>query len=180
LPLFHRKNLWRAGPVVVALLMIGGIATGLGTTSAVGCEAKGVPWVLGWGAPPGVPRWSPSLNMFLSLSLLAFACTAAVTNRRLAGALMLAELAGFVVFLFVCRGGYAVGIAGEPLRQVGRFDMASVAIRVMVIGLLAARTGLNWRRLAKLTLLGLGVAVLVVGTKLALFRDSVVQWTLAR
>jgi hypothetical protein len=36
----HGKDLWRIGPAVVGVLILVGVATGLGITKAVGCSRE--------------------------------------------------------------------------------------------------------------------------------------------
>jgi hypothetical protein len=100
--------------------------------------------------------------------MLALACMAAVTRRRIALILMAIEFAGFVLYLFLLRGGYAVGFAGTPLRQVMQFDALSVAVRVGVLGLLAFDRHPNRRLLFRVALIGAGAALVIVGMKAAL------------
>ncbi len=100
--------------------------------------------------------------------MVAFACLAAMARKRIALILMGVEFAGFVLYLFLLRGGYAVGIIGAPLRQVMQFDALSVAARVGVLGLLAFGQHPNRRLLFRVALLGAGAALVIVGMKAAL------------
>jgi hypothetical protein len=108
------------------------------------------------------------VNVILSAVIVTFACIAAVTRRQLALILMGVEFAGFVLYLFLLRGGYAVGVVGTPLRQVMQFDALSVAVRVGVLGLLAFGQHPNRRILFKVALIGASVALVIVGMKAAL------------
>lgn|GEM_PF-3132805 len=157
---------WRIGPGVVALLTLLGIATGLGVTRAVGCVTE-MPWVLRPFAAPSAP-WSTPVNVLLSAVMVAFACMAVVTRRQIALILMAIEFAGFVLYLFLLRGGYAVGFAGTPLRQVMQFDALSVAVRVGVLGLLAFGQHPNRRLLFRVALISASAALVIVGMKAAL------------
>ena len=101
----QENNFWRIGPGVVGTLILIGVATGLGVTRAVGCVSD-LPWVVDSGPFPAAPPWSDApLNVTLSAVFLAFACTAAMSTRRIALGLMAVESVGFLVFLFLLRGG---------------------------------------------------------------------------
>jgi hypothetical protein len=151
---------------VVAALTIFGIATGLGVTKAVGCVTAR-PWVLAPFAARSSP-WVNPQNVLLAAAMLAFAGLATVTSRQIALILMSVEFAGFVVFLFLLRGGYAVGFSGTPLREVMQYDGLSVAVRVSVLGLLAFGQHPNRRLLLRVVLVGAGAALVIVGMKAAL------------
>jgi hypothetical protein len=161
----HNRT-WRLGPGLVAASTFIGIATGLGVTKAAGCVTAR-PWVLEPFAVASSP-WSNPFNVLLAVVMLAFACMAAVTSRRIALCLMSIEFAGFVLFLFLFRGGYAVGIAGTPIRQVMQFDALGVAVRVGVLGLLVFGQRPNRRLLFRVALVGAGAALVIVGMKVAL------------
>jgi hypothetical protein len=162
-----KDNFWRIGPIVVGALIVIGVVTELGVTRAVGCVSE-LPWVVDFRS---VPTWShASLNVALSAVLFVFACTAAVSTRPIALGLMAVESVSFVLFLFLLRGGYAVGYSGAPILQVVQYDVLSVAGRVGVLGLLAFGKHPSSRLLIKVALLGVGAALLVVGIKAALFR----------
>jgi hypothetical protein len=79
---------------------------------------------------PSAFAWTPPpLNVTLSAFFLAFACAAALSTRQMALGLMAVELVGFLAYLFLLRGGYAVGISGTPSLHVVQFDILSVAGR---------------------------------------------------
>lgn len=162
-----QNHAWRVGPGLVAALTALGIATGLGVTTAVGCTSPR-PWMLAplsFGAP-----WSDPLNCLLAIQLVGVACLAMVTSRRIALRLMGAEFAGFLLFLYYLRGGYAVGIIGAPLQQVVQFDALSVVVRVSVLGLLAFKEPLSRRLPFKVAVVGAGIAMAltIVATKATL------------
>jgi hypothetical protein len=160
---------WRAGPGFVAALTFLGIATGLGVTTAVGCTS-GAPWTLGDASWSNLP-----LNVLMSAGMLALACTAAVISRPLARFVMGIEFAGFLLYLFFLRGGYAVGYAGTPMRGVLQYDALSVAVRISVLGLLISGQSPNRRQLFKMALFGFGLALVIVGMKAALFRLPILR-----
>lgn len=162
----QQNHAWRAGPGVVAALTVFGIATGLGVTTAVGCTTPR-PWVLAPFAADSAP-WTNPLNCLLAAVLLAIACLATVTRRRIALGLMGIEFAGFVLFLFFLRGGYAVGIVGAPLFQVVQYDALSVAVRVSMLGLLVFGPHLNRRRAFTVSVAGVAFALVIVAMKAAL------------
>jgi hypothetical protein len=162
----QQNHTWRLGPGIVATLTLFGITTGLGVTKAVGCVTPR-PWVLEPFAAASSP-WSNPLNVLLSAVMLAFACMAVVTRRQIALGLMSVEFAGFVLFLFLLRGGYSVGILGTPIWQVVQYDALSVVVRVGVLGLLAFGQHPNRRFLFRVALAGAGAALVIVGMKAAL------------
>jgi hypothetical protein len=157
----QQENFWRVGPGLVGALVVIGVATGRGVTTAVGCVLE-PPWVVAHGP-------FPPLNVTLSAVFLAFACAAAVSTRQFALGLMAVEFAGFVTFLFFLRGGYAVGISGTPMSQVVQYDVLGVAGRVGSLGLLAFGKHPDRRLLIKVALIGVCAALLIVATKAALF-----------
>jgi hypothetical protein len=152
----HRKDFWRLGPAVVGIFILVGVATGLGITKAVGCVSE-LPWS------------SALFNVILSAVFLAFACTAAVSTRRIALGLMAVEFVGFVAFLLLLRGGYAVGIAGAPITQVVLYDALAVAGRAGCLGLLAFGRKPDGRMRVSVVGIGVGAALLVVTVKAAFF-----------
>ena len=167
--LVPQKEVWRFGPGLVGVLVVFGAVTGLGVTTAVGCVTN-LPWVLANGPPPYAPPWHEApLNVTLSAVFLAFACTAVASTRQIALGLMAAEFVGFVAFLFLLRGGYAVGYAGTLIPQVVDYDILSTAARAGGLGLLVCGEHLNRRRLIRVGLMGIGVALLIVAAKAALF-----------
>lgn len=165
----QKEDLWRLGPGLIGALVVIGVATGLGVTTAVGCVSE-LPWVVAHGPFPYAFAWSdPPLTVTLSAVFLAFACTSAVSTRQIALGLLAVELVGFVIFLLFLRGGYAVGISGTPISQVVQYDALSVAGRVVNLGLLAFGKHPNRRLLTKVAIIGVCAAVLIVATKAALF-----------
>ena len=165
----QKENVWRLGPGLIGALTVMGVATGLGVTTAVGCVSE-LPWVVTDRPFPDTFAWSASpLNVTLSAVFLAFACTSVVSTRQIALGLMAVEFAGFVTFLFLLRGGYAVGYAGTPISQVVQYDALSVAVRVVNLGLLAFGKHPNRRLLIRVALIGVCAALLIVVTKAAFF-----------
>jgi hypothetical protein len=165
----HGKDLWRIGPAVVGVLILVGVATGLGITKAVGCVSE-LPWVVAPGSFGSAPPWSSApLNVGLSAVFVAFACTAAVSTRRIALGLMTVEFVGFVAFLLLLRGGYAVGIAGAPITQVVLYDALTVAGQAGCLGLLAFGREADERMRVRVVGIGVGAALLIVTAKAAFF-----------
>jgi len=147
---------WRVGPGVVAALTVTGIVTGLGITRAVGCIIR-PPWFHAQG------------NVLLSIVMLTFAAMSVVTSQRIARVLMSVEFAGFLLFLFFLRGGYAIGFAAAPSSRVVEYDALSVAVRIGVLGLLFFGGHPSRRLFFKMALLSAGAALAIVWVKAALF-----------
>jgi hypothetical protein len=152
-----KNHIWRAGPGVVAALTAIGIVTGLGVTTAGGCIIR-PPW------------FNAQVNILLSLVMLAFASISAVTSRRVARVVMSIEFVGFVLFLFLLKGGYAIGYAGTPSSDVVEFDAVSVAVRISVLGLLFFGRAPSRRLFFRVALISAGAALVIVGVKATLFR----------
>lgn len=165
-----RANVWRAGPGVVAALILIGIATGLGVTRAVGCVYEPLGPGDGLFAFVAALWIDPPLNVLLSAAMLVLACTSVVTSRQVALVLMSVEFIGFVLFLLLLKGGYAVGFIGTPMPQVVEYDALSVTVRIGVLGLLAFGQHPDRRFFFKVGLTGAGAALVIVGLKVALFR----------
>jgi hypothetical protein len=160
----QQNHAWRAGPGLVAALTVFGIVTGLGVTEAVGCTGSR-PWILAPFTLAASPWWTNPLNCLVSAALLAVVCMATVTRRQVALCLMGIEFAGFVLFLFFLRGGYAVGIIGTPLLPVVQYDALSVAVRVGALGLLVFGQSPSRRRLFTVSVVGVAAALVIVALK---------------
>jgi hypothetical protein len=129
---------WRVGPAAIVGLTAVGMLSGVQLTDAAGCEAALMPWMIElW--PPVVtstPQTVASVNTILSSILILLAGLALFAPRETAEKLLVAELVGFVLYLFVMKGGYAVGFSGEADARVFWYDAVAVEVRLLVIATL--------------------------------------------
>jgi hypothetical protein len=169
-----RNVAWRIGPTVIVGLTALGVLTGVQLTDAAGCQFVLTPWILElW--PPVVastPQSVASVNTVVSGLLISLAALALAVPRKSAEKVLVAEFTCFVLYLFVLKGGYAVGFSGAPDPRVLWYDALALQVRLLVIAVLASqRLGVSSRFRNRAALLGttiLGSTTLLV-IKLAMF-----------
>jgi hypothetical protein len=136
------RFLWRLGPVGVAGITALGVASGVQLTDAAGCELIPMSTILGfWPAVwTSTPQAAASINSVVSSLLICLAALAPVFPRRAAEKALVVEFLCFVLYLFVRKGGYAVGFAGQADMIVLWYDALALEIRLLVLaGLFSQR-----------------------------------------
>src|SRR2546422_8987195 len=132
------KNSWRLGPVFIAGVTMVGIASGLQLTDAAGCELAEVPWILQLWPPVFVApsAGAAPLNTILSGLLVCMLLAAAIVPQKVAQKVLGAEFVGFVLYLFLLKGGYAIGFSGAPDVRVIWYDTLALEGRLLVFAML--------------------------------------------
>jgi hypothetical protein len=112
-----------------------GVASGAQLTDAAGCELVPMWTILGfWPAVwTSTPQTAASINSVVSVLLICLAVLAAVSPRRVAEKALAAEFLCFVLYLFVRKGGYAVGFAGQADTMVLWYDALALEVRLLVL-----------------------------------------------
>ena len=136
--------LWRVGPVGVAGMTALGVASGVQLTDASGCDLSRMSTIVSFWplVMTSTPQTAVSINSVASLLLICLAALAAVSPRQLAERALAAEFFCFVLYLFVRKGGYAIGFAGQADTMVLWYDGLALEVRLLVLaGLFSQRLG---------------------------------------
>jgi hypothetical protein len=166
--------LWRLGPMGIVGLTALGVITGVQLTDAAGCEISPmsmVPWL--WQPVwTSTPQTAASVNSVVSGLLISLAALAAASPRKIAEKALVGEFLCFLLYLFVLKGGYAIGFAGQADSMVLWYDGLALEIRLLVIAVLFShRLGICPRLLhhaAVFVATGLG-AITLLTIKRAMF-----------
>ena len=130
--------LWRLGPMGIVGLTVLGVISGLQLTDAAGCEISPIAMVSWLWRPvwTSTPQTAGSVNSVVSGLLILLAALAAAAPRKLAEKALVGEFLCFLLYLFVLKGGYAVGFAGQADTMVLWYDGLALEIRLLVIAVL--------------------------------------------
>jgi hypothetical protein len=156
--------LWRLGPIGVAVMTAVGVAGGVQLTDAAGCELLPMSTILPfWPAVmTSTPQGANSINVVVSLLLICLASLAAAAPRPTSEKVLVAEFLCFVLYLFLRKGGYAVGFAGQSDTMVLWYDGFALELRLLVLaGLFSQRLNGRARLLRRAALVGAAVVVAV-------------------
>lgn len=148
---------WRLGPVGVAIMTAVGVATGAQLTDAAGCELSPMLTILPFWpvVMTSTPQGANSINLVVSLLLICLASLAAAAPRPTAEKVLVTEFPCFVLYLFLRKGGYAVGFAGQADTMVLWYDGLALELRLLVLaGLFGQRLNGRHRLLRRAALVG--------------------------